>query len=229
VCGRASLTYSADDLREELGLDITPALPPRWNIAPTQPIAVVRAAGVGGRGRVLEQLRWGLVPFFSEGPRAVAGRWINARAETVAKLPVFRDAFARRRCLVVVDGFYEWRREGKSKIPFHLHREDRKPLTFAGVWDQWTSNDGEVIESCAIVTCAAQGVVVGLHDRMPVAIERTDWEVWTGGDPSAASVLLVPRDYGLVAVPVSAVVNDVRNDIPECQSPPDEERQRSLF
>lgn len=226
VCGRASLTYPAEGLREELGLAVLPALAPRWNIAPTQPIAVVRA----GHGNVLEELRWGLVPFFSGGPREVGGRWINARAETIARLPVFRDAFARRRCLVVVDGFYEWRRDGKQRTPFHLRREDKRPMTFAGVWDRWTSpEDGAVIESCSIVTCASMGSVATLHDRMPVVIAAADREAWSTGDAEAAAALLVPSDPHLVLVAVSRAVNDVKNDGPECQAAPEPPRQGSLF
>lgn len=224
MCGRASLTCSAEVLRDELGLSALPALVARWNIAPTQPIAVVRTPGV------LERLRWGLIPGFSKGPDAAGARWINARAETVATLPVFRDAFARRRCLVVVDGFYEWRRAKGAKLPFHVRREDRAPMTLAGVWVVWTSpRDGEVLESCAIVTCKSEGVIATLHDRMPVTIVRAERQGWLCGDASAASALLAPRDYGLVAVPVGRAVNDVRNDGPECQAAPEEDRQRSLF
>lgn len=224
MCGRASLTCPAEVLREELGLSAVPTQAPRWNIAPTQPIAVVRMTGV------LETLRWGLVPGFSRGPGDAGARWINARAETVAKLPVFRDAFARRRCLVVVDGFYEWRRTGRTKLPFYLRREDRAPMTFAGVWALWTSpRDGEAIESCAIVTCKAEGVVSTLHDRMPVVIDRAERNAWLRGAAGAACALLAPRDYGLVAGPVGRAVGDVRNDGPECQAAPEEDRQRSLF
>lgn len=221
MCGRASLTVSPADLRDTFGLADVPIITPRWNIAPTQPIAAIRTMGT------LTPLRWGLVPFFSEGPKAARSRWINARAESIAKMPVFRDAFARKRCLIVIDGFYEWLTEGKRKRPFHIRRADRRAFALAGVWDEWQSEDRtETIASCAIVTCASLGAVAALHDRMPVVLRKDEWETWMHGAPENARALLVPRDPELVTIEVSATVNDVSSEGPECQAPP---IQGSLF
>jgi putative SOS response-associated peptidase YedK len=215
MCGRTSLTVSPADLRDSFALSDIPVLKPRFNIAPTQPIATIRTAGV------LEELRWGLVPFFSEGPKSVGGRWINARAETIAKLPVFRDSFAKRRCLIVIDGFYEWIKEGKSKRPFHIRRVDRQPFALAGVWDKWRNDDKtETIESCSIVTCASRGVIAPIHDRMPVILAKESWELWMQGNADDVGMLLVPRDPELITIEVSSAVNSVKNDGPECQALP---------
>lgn len=220
MCGRATLAASGEELREVFDLAETPVVHARWNVAPTQPIAAIRRAGV------LEELRWGLVPFFSGGPDEVHGRFINARAETVRTLPAFRDAFARKRCLVVVDGFYEWLHEGKQKRPFHIRRPDRKPFALAGVWDEWRSKDGEVVPSCAVVTCDARGVVAPLHDRMPVLLDAPAWATWLRGEPDEAAALLAARAPALETVEVGATVNDVRHEGPECLEPP---RQRRLL
>src|SRR5215475_3154725 len=143
MCGRTVLVTPDDELRDAFGL---PELPldrtPAFNIAPTEPQAIVRTPGR------LELVRWGLLPSFARKPGEGA-RFINARAETVATLSAFRDAYRSRRCLVIVSGFYEWRSEGKRKLPFYIHREDRRPFAFGGLWSTWTSRDtGEVIDTC---------------------------------------------------------------------------------
>jgi putative SOS response-associated peptidase YedK len=234
MCGRATLTCSPDDLRDALGLEVVPPMPPRYNVAPTQPIAVVRAP------RTLELLRWGLVPPFAHAP-GEGGVHVNARGETVHSNPTFRHAFAKQRCLVVVDGFYEWKPEGTAfvgprggkrkphKQPFHIRREDGKPFALAGIWEKWIAPDGEVIESCAIVTCDARGAVAPLHDRMPVLLEKGAYETWLHGSPEVARALLEPRDPHLVAVPVGTAVNDARFDDPRCLEPDEGPAQRSLL
>lgn len=213
MCARTSLTVSPADLRDAFGLAEIPVFAPRYNIAPTDPISAIRHAGV------LEDFRWGLIPFFApEGPK-VGGKWINARSETITSMPVFRHAFADKRCLVVVDGFYEWKTDGKKKRPFHFRRKDRKPFALAGLWDEW--HDEKIrIPSCTIITCAARGPILALHDRMPVLLEKKDWETWLTGNKEDARALLVPREPDLEGVEVSATVNNVRNKGPECQEPP---------
>src|SRR5215472_9933854 len=171
MCGRATLTASGDDLREAFDLAETPSFPARFNIAPTQPIAVIRSP------RRLEWLRWGLVPPWARDVRE-GNRFINARVETAPTLPVYRDAFASQRCLVVVDGFYEWRGKGPGRRPFHLRRPDKKPFALAGLWARWVSRDGEVVESCTVLTTDAKGVVADLHDRMPVVLEPGFYGAW---------------------------------------------------
>jgi putative SOS response-associated peptidase YedK len=221
MCGRAILTATPDDLRELLGLTEVPAFAPRYNIAPTQPIAVVRAPGR------LELLRWGLSKGTAKGgakgnakesPRETR---INVRAESV--MTAYRESFAQRRCLVVVDGFYEWQRvanvaRGASR-PFLLRREDGKPFVLAGIWASRVTEDGEVMDECAVVTGASTGVVAELHDRMPVILSRESLACWLTGKPSEASALLIPTAEGLTSYAVSSRVNSPANDDPRCIEP----------
>src|ERR1700722_5164211 len=150
MCGRTALTASPEDLREIFGLEEVPSLVPHYNVPPSHPLAAVRVMRAGGRR--MELLRWGLVPCGADGVK-VGNRLPLARVETVASTPAFREALRKRRCLVVVDGFYEWKRAGKEKSqPYFLRRPDRAPFALAGLWDRWVSKDGEVVESCAILT-----------------------------------------------------------------------------
>jgi putative SOS response-associated peptidase YedK len=244
MCGRTVLTATPADLREAFGLDATPELVPRYNVTPSQDVATVRVlhAATGKGARTLQVMRWGLVPWWADSPK-VGAKLALARAETVAITPAFRDAFKARRCLIVVDGFYEWKRAGglarppgrakrakgdHPSRPYLLRRPDAAPFALAGVWDRWTSADGEVLESCAIVTQQALPPVLAIHDRMPVVLPPEDWEAWLdpGGDVSG---LLVPRPPCLVAVAVSTYVNDPRHDDPRCFEPPGLPQQGSLF
>ena len=205
MCGRTVLVTPGDDLRELFALDEIPPLVPRYNIAPTQPIAVIREP------RRLELLRWGLILPRSMGPG------INVRVETAARVPAYRESFQKRRCLVIVDGFYEWKRLGKkAKQPYLIHREDGRPWAFAGIWTTSTTKDGELIDTCAIITGEARGVVVELHDRMPIAIGAEAFDRWL--DPNVRDVadLLLPDALGLIAHPVSPAVNTAANDDPRC-------------
>lgn len=219
MCGRTSLASTDDELREVFGLAAVPLLQPRYNICPTDPIAAIRTPGV------LEDLRWGLIPWFTTGPRDVGGKWINARSETIETMRPFRQAFQEKRCLVVVDGFYEWRTEGKRKRPFRFRRPDRKPFAFAGLWDSWRNKDKtETIESCTIITCGARGIVKPLHDRMPIILDKKDWEAWFHGDAATAKALLIPHEPELEILEVSSAVNNVRNKGPECFAEPEQPR-----
>ncbi len=212
MCGRATLTTGADDLREFFGLEETPELPPRYNIAPTQPIAVIREP------RRLEFLRWGLS--LSGGQRHGA-QGINVRVETVARAPAYRDSFRRRRCLVVVDGFYEWRKAEKARQPFLVRQGDKRPFALAGIWDRAVTSDGEVVDACAIVTGDARGVVAELHDRMPLVVPRESYDLWLSTDAKAGELLelIAPRETGFVSQPVSNLVNSPANDDPRVLEP----------
>jgi putative SOS response-associated peptidase YedK len=232
MCGRAALTASPDELRDVFGLDEAPEVVPHYNVPPSQPLGVVRVVrSSAGSARKLEALRWGLVPPWAKDPK-IGHKLALARAETVAHTGAFRDAFLRRRCLVAVDGFYEWKRAGKTaSTPFFLRRADHKPFALAGLWSKWVSGDGEVIESCAIVTQAARAPVDAIHDRMPVVLDPVDWSRWLDPDAQtleALEALLVPRDRDLVGFAVSTYVNDPRHDDAGCLAPPATE-QRSLF
>ncbi|HEX3345398.1 MAG TPA: SOS response-associated peptidase [Polyangiaceae bacterium] len=226
MCGRTALTASPEDLREIFGLDETPGVVPHYNVPPSQPLAVVRV--MRDRRRTLELLRWGLVPSWADDVK-IAHRLSLARVESVATTPAFREAVRRRRCLVVVDGFYEWRKDGKkASQPFFFRRPDGAPFALAGLWDRWVSKDGEVVESCAILTQAAGPSADTVHDRMPVVLEQEAWDRWLDPGQGDVASLLAPRDPELTHYPVSAYVNDPRHDDARCIVETEPE-QRTLF
>jgi putative SOS response-associated peptidase YedK len=224
MCGRTALTASPAELRETFGLDETPELAPRYNVPPSRPLDVLRVVR-GSTARKLEPLRWGLVPTWAKDAK-IGNKLALARAETVATTGAFRDAFRWRRCLVAVDGFYEWRREGAARkaasSPFFVRRADRRPFALAGLWSRWVSADGEVTESCAIITQAARPPLDAIHDRMPLVLEREAWGPWLDPaltDAAALAPLLEPRSPALIAYPVSTYANDPRHDDPACLEP----------
>jgi putative SOS response-associated peptidase YedK len=174
------------------------------------------------RARSLRTMRWGLIPSWAKDP-AVGNRMINARAETLAEKPSFRDALRRRRCLVLADGFYEWRKEGARKTPLWIHPAGGGVLAFAGLWEIWTSPDGEVVESCTIVTTKAGPPIASFHERMPVILPPEAWDRWLDpapADPGSFAGLLVPCPPGLLAVrEASPRVNDPANEGPDLPGP----------
>ena len=202
----------------------------RFNVAPTDQVACVTTSREGEpRG---ELLRWGLVPHWAKEP-SLGAKLINARAETVAEKPAFRDAFSRRRCLIVADGFYEWERRGpKARHPFHITRSDRAPFAFAGLWATWHGPEDRLLRTCTIVTTAANEAVRPLHDRMPVILDSDAEDVWL--DPATPAPLLhellaslAPEQTALREV--SRAVNDARHDEPDCLDPPGPEAEPTLF
>lgn len=220
MCGRITLSTTAEIIADVFGLDSVPPLRARYNIAPSQPVAVVRNAGEPPARR-LDELRWGLVPAWAKDP-AIGNRMINARAETLAEKPAFRSAFRSRRCLVVADGFYEWRRIGKRAQPYLVRRRDRRPFGLAGLWESWHSVDGTTLLTCTIVTTAANPLMAPIHDRMPVLIAARDHATWlgTGADRAELDALLAPcPEEELEAFAVSPHVNDPRNDDEQCVQP----------
>lgn len=222
MCGRFVSTSSATDLADHFGA-LPPEEPgpePRYNVAPTDDVLVVR--GDQGGGRRVEAFHWGLVPWWAEDPK-VGSRMINARAETLATKGAFKAAFAERRVLVPADGFYEWTAiDGtKRKQAYFIHDPDGAPYAFAGLWEQWRRRDGDgtdQLRSTTIVTTTANGVMSDIHDRMPVILPPSAWEEWldpTGEDVDALARLLVPApDAATVLRPVGAAVGNVRNDGP---------------
>ncbi len=192
--------------------------PPRYNIAPTDPIPIVRVDPRDGT-RELTMARWGLIPgWMKEKPKIPH---INARAETVAKVPLFREAFARRRALIPATGFFEWQQRADGKQPYRFVREDLEPFAFAGLWEFARLGD-EAIVSAAIVVGEANPLVAPVHDRMPVILMPEDYDRWLDGDTPAEELrgLFRPYDPALMkAYEVSRVVNSVRNDVPECIEP----------
>ncbi len=196
---------------------------PRFNIAPTQPVAVVLDRG---GNRVLDELRWGLIPSWAKD-RAMGNRFINARAETVATLPAFREAFRQRRCIVPASRYYEWQRAGARKLPHSIARVDRAPMSFAGLSEVWRDfATGELVRSCTIITTNANAALARIHDRMPVILAGAAVESWLEptSDPSALLGLLRPRpDDELRAEPISQLINNARNEGPDVIQPPEKE------
>ena len=217
MCGRFQLKPDQDWMAE-FGVCEPPHLAPRYNIAPTQDVVAIRREPSGVRRAGL--LRWGLVPFFAEDP-SVGNRLINARAETVARKPAFREPFQKRRCLVPADGFYEWRRVGRARDPYLLKMRDGHTFAFAGVWDRWGS-DARRIESCSILTTAANELVAPIHGRMPVVLDRSAYALWLDPDAGEEDLHRILRPFPaaeMVAYPVSARVNSTQVDDPECERP----------
>jgi len=221
MCGRFALFTLSENLARQFGVSGAPAVSPRYNIAPSQAVDAVRAAATGG-GREVASLRWGLVPSWAKDA-AIGNRMINARSETVREKPAFRNAFRRRRCLIPASGFYEWQRREGQKQPYFVTMRDERPFAFAGLWDRWQGPDETAIESCTILTTAANAVVAPIHDRMPVIVSAAEYERWL--DPALQDTepldgLLVPfPSEEMAAYPVSAKVNAPSNDDAECVAP----------
>ena len=212
MCGRFVITSPPDDLRRLLAYLEHPNFPPRYNIAPTQPIPVAR----GQHGiRHFFLARWGLIPSWVKDPKTFA-LLFNARLEGINDKPSYGAAMRRRRCLIPADGFYEWKKEGKTKRPFFIRAKDRAPFAFAGLWETWTDPAGGEIDSAAIITCRANETLAPLHDRMPVIVPPEHHEAWLdcdAVDAKRAAALVGPApDNFLETVEVSPLVNSVKND-----------------
>jgi putative SOS response-associated peptidase YedK len=212
MCGRFVITSAPAALRQLFGYVEQPNFPPRYNVAPTQPIPVVLAENGGRRFRLM---RWGLLPGWVKDPRGFT-LLINARSETVLEKPAFKRAIRRRRGLVPADGYYEWKTEGGRKQPFFIHRADGEPLGFAAVFETWVGPNGEEMDTVAIVTAAAGADLAALHDRVPVTIGPRDFERWLdcSGDEvdRILPLLTAPRPGEFAWHPVSTRVNRVAND-----------------
>lgn len=218
MCGRYMMTSPVDAMQQLFRFEERPNLPPRYNVAPTQEVPIVRRRKEG-TGRELALVRWGLIPWWAKDP-AVGNRLINARAESVASKPAFREAFRKRRCLVPANGFYEWEKRGREKRPWLIRLKGGGLLAFAGLWEVWRDPRGEKIHSCTIVTSEPNAVAGRFHDRMPVILDPGDYERWLDPDDPAALQLLQPcPDDWLEAYPVSPRVNSPQNDDPELVEP----------
>lgn len=222
MCGRFVQSSEPETYAELFHVDrvVADVLPPSYNVAPTDPVyAVAEHSGE----RLLGTFRWGLIPFWAKD-RKIAARNINARAETVADKPAFRDSFVRRRCLIPADGFYEWQVKPKGKLPHFIYGPGHRPLAFAGLWASWKEPDtGERIRTCTIITGEPNDRIAALHDRMPVILPESAWSTWLSadeGDAAELRALLVPAPGdALVHHPVSTLVNKVANNVPECVAP----------
>jgi putative SOS response-associated peptidase YedK len=206
---------------EAFGLLVAPDLEPRFNIAPSQPVPVVRADEHGTRH--LDQLRWGLIPSWAKDPK-IGHRLINARAETVAEKPSFRAAFKRRRCLVAASGFFEWQATPAGKVPMYISHPSGWPYAFAGLWEHWQGDEGEPIESCVIITVPANNRLRSVHDRMPAILTddaQTHWLSASTAPRDAHSLLLPAPDSATNFWPVSSQVNNPAHQGAELLAPAD--------
>lgn len=217
MCGRFTLTQSVEVLAKQFQLDQVPPLEPQYNIAPTESVATILVAD---QKRQLRMLRWGLIPSWAKDPK-IGSRLINARAETLSEKPSFRSAFKYRRCLVLADGFYEWQQLGGKKQPHYIH-QDGQIIAFAGLWEHWQGQDGNSIDSCTILTTAANERLQPIHHRMPVILDPQAYDRWL--DPTIHSAealqpLLHPAALSLTVTPVSRRVNNPAFNDPECIAP----------
>lgn len=218
--GRITLTTDAAALSAAFPwLQVPPELQPRYNIAPTQPIAVVLNDG----SNKIDFLSWGLIPAWNKVK--MTNYLLNARAEGIEKKPTFRSPFKRRRCLVLADGYYEWVKLAgkKEKIPYRVHLKSNRPFAFAGLWDTWTAMDGSEVMTCCFITCEPNELVAQIHHRMGVILDDEHFETWLQpGEVDAAELLPLLQPYPadkMAYYQVGTVVSNARNDVPECIEP----------
>jgi putative SOS response-associated peptidase YedK len=217
MCGRFTQSHDAEAIAQAFDLKDVPELSPRYNVAPTQMVGTV-VKPEDSEKREFKMLYWGLIPSWAKDKK-MGAKLINARAETVAEKPSFRSAFKRRRCLVVADGFYEWKQVTGKKQPFYIHLPEKQPFGLAGLWERWEGAKGEIIESCTIITTAANDLMQPIHDRMPVILHPQDYDLWL--DPGVQKPELLqpllkayPSDR-MAAYPVRVLVNKATHDSPE--------------
>ena len=222
MCGRFTLRAKLNLLLQQFAAETSELedWPVRYNIAPTQDVLAVRGTDDGKRELV--PLRWGLIPSWSKDIK-IGSRMINARAETVAEKPAFRSAFKRRRCLILTDGFYEWKKEGKAKQPYHISLQSGKPFAFAGLWEIWKVEGQPTIESCTIITTEPNDLMTNLHDRMPVILSPNDFGPWLDTECDDPKQLLPMLDSypsnEMRYVAVDKHVNNPRHENQECLTP----------
>jgi putative SOS response-associated peptidase YedK len=231
MCGRFTLRTPAPRLIEIFQVDAIPQLSPRFNIAPTQLILCIRAkVEVEVSEREALMMRWGLIPFWAKDA-SIGNRLINARSETVAEKPSFRNAYRKRRCLIMADGFYEWQKlSDRTKRPHLIHLPEHQPFAIAGLWESWTDKSSDTdpgiesndITTCTLLTTTANSEMRELHDRMPVILRPEDWAAWlseTSGSQQRDGLLQPLPDGSLQHFPVSTTVNRPANDSPDCVKP----------
>jgi putative SOS response-associated peptidase YedK len=221
MCGRYRLSRSKELLAEHFDVEPDDDWEPRYNIAPTQNVPVIRQHPDRTK-RFGAQMRWGLIPAWAKDA-SIGFKMINARAETVAAKPAYRDVLRKRRCLIPADGFYEWVKDGRAKTPFCFTMADNSIFAFAGIWDSWRNPRGQTIKTCSIITTTPNALLADIHDRMPVILPDDAYDLWL--DPGfqkadAICDLLKPFDPTLMRrYEVSSRVNLVQNDDPACAEP----------
>lgn len=221
MCGRFNRYSPVEELARIFHLSSVPELEPQYNIAPTQPAAVVRTKA-DSKEKHLVILRWGLIPSWAKD-REIGGKMINARSETAHAKPAFRSAILKRRCVVPANGFYEWQKIPEGKIPHNIMMKSNKPFGMAGLWEQWKGQEGDVVESFTILTTTANDLLRPFHDRMPVILDPKDYDQWL--DPRVDKLeLLTPLlrpfpSHEIIAYPVAALVNNPKNRNSDCITP----------
>jgi putative SOS response-associated peptidase YedK len=221
MCGRFTLTVNPAELKDTFSDYNFPAMfAPRFNIAPTQPVLAIP----NDDKFTADFFIWGLIPMWAKDPE-IGNRLINARGETLAEKPSFRGSYRHKRCLILADGFYEWKAFGgrKTKTPYYIHMQDRKPFALAGLWDHWESPDGSSIKSCTIITTTPNELMGAIHDRMPVILHSRDYAKWLDPSPQTPENLQplikpFPAE-AMTAYPVSTLVNKATSDVPEMVVP----------
>ena len=220
MCGRFTRKENFQNLAALLGLSIPPPLAPRYNIAPSQLVACIRT-NPETTEREFVELKWGLVPSWAKDP-SIGNKLINARSETVSEKPSFRKAFKQQRCLVLADGFYEWKREGKTKQPYYIRMKDHRLFAFAGLWERWEKQE-PTMETCSLITTGPNALMEPIHHRMPVILATTQYDEWLNTslrETERLNPLLRPfPPEEMEAYPVSMLVNNPRNDVAECVRP----------
>ena len=219
MCGRYSLTSNLDDLQGRFNFEARDLVfRPRYNVAPSQSVLAV----VNDGDNRAEFMRWGLIPFWAKDHK-IGYRMINAVGETVATKPAFRAAFKKRRCLVLADGFYEWKKVADGKLPMYISSRSREPFAMAGLWENWKDPSGELIHSCTIITTTPNCLIEPIHNRMPVILPQSAESTWLDSnveDAETLASLLVPYSADdMEAYIVSTLVNSPQNDVPECLQP----------
>jgi len=221
MCGRFTLTIDPAELQERFeNYTFPPRFAPRYNVAPTQPVLAIPNDGEN----TADFFVWGLIPMWAKDP-TIGSRLINARGETLAEKPTFRGSLKYKRCLILADGFYEWKSAGasKTKTPYFIHMKDRKPFAFAGLWDSWNSPDGSLVKTCTIITTEPNELVSIIHNRMPVILHPRDYAKWLDTSPQTPDSLKplikpFPAEE-MTAYHVSTLVNKTGNDTPELVTP----------
>lgn len=213
MCGRFTIPDEELFLRSK-GLNFRPkGLKARFNVAPSQLVPVLKQSA-----QEVQMLKWGLVPSWSRAP-TVGNKMINARAETISEKPSFRSAFKKRRCVILANGFYEWKMDGSKKIPYYIFLKNHEPFGFGGLWEHWKSPEGEILETCTIITTEANEFMRPLHHRMPAIIQPTDFSKWLDQPEKEESLKELLRPFSSSAMEtyaVSTFVNNPRNDSKEC-------------
>ena len=221
MCGRFTLTADPANLQDSFtDYNFPTQFAPRFNIAPTQPVLAIPNDGKNKADFFI----WGLIPSWAKDP-SIGNRLINARGETLAEKPSFRGSYKYKRCLILADGFYEWKVQPgtKTKVPHFIHMKDRQPFAFAGLWDEWNSPDGSQIRSCTIVTTEPNDLMAPIHNRMPVILPSSAYTKWLDSTPQTHETLQpLIKSYPaeeMAAYPVSTLVNNPKNDRAECVVP----------